>query len=386
LLSGTGPTSAGENPLRLRADSPCRPVDWRWRRAKWLADEGAAWRKRETDPLVKDLCKFLHRWNHSRGLGGKLGLQDRLPGMTLVCDLVLSNDYVLPHRCELEARLLTEASYEEIAETMLLKPEDVELYEQLVFNVRDRLRSRSYVVNYAIGSHLHTGIGDFEYGLIWKVFAYGGGPLVLEALLMGWTAEARVDRPDHVVTYFGDQSRSAMERKNCVNMLTMQTTNVHSKLHLGELRAKYAEVEQKLKAQGGQTDGSLLNLKELLASLNWRVGSQSAAESRSELVRVFDNSPVEPRAASITRLALGHVDEQLLRSADLRFPEKKLGGQPERPVLEAPKPEVPPDAPMKFDESRPVEVSPAPAEEQYVEPTPEPIQEEPVRRRKGASR
>jgi hypothetical protein len=88
-------------------------------------------------------------------------------------------------RWVVEARLLAGEPIEAIAGRCGVPVEAVEVYEQLFFNVVDRLTSTSYILFHAVGAASYRGFDGDDSGAVLKWFAYMGGPRVLDFLLDG---------------------------------------------------------------------------------------------------------------------------------------------------------------------------------------------------------
>jgi hypothetical protein len=159
--------------------NPFRPPDWRWQRAGQLAGPGARPRRLDDDRV--------RRARSFRAALGKAGgdLRDRR--------LARSHEdvhgaYRIHHgeprrRGEIEARLLAGQSDEEIAGRVGVEPQVVEAYESLFFNVRDRLESSDWIAFSVFGERLYGGFDAGDIDLAWKILAYHGGPVVLDALI-----------------------------------------------------------------------------------------------------------------------------------------------------------------------------------------------------------
>ncbi len=91
-------------------------------------------------------------------------------------------------RQQIEARLLTGASLEEIAAKLAADPKAIEYYASLFFDVRDALDHRDWV-SLTIQSRIRYdeesggSRAEAERGYVMRLFAYFGGPLVLDALI-----------------------------------------------------------------------------------------------------------------------------------------------------------------------------------------------------------
>jgi hypothetical protein len=86
-------------------------------------------------------------------------------------------------RWELEARLLTDQPLDEIAVRLDTSPAVVDAYHATFFDVRGRLRARGWVANHVPGLGEHVPLVEEDVGGLLKLYAYTGGPTVLDALL-----------------------------------------------------------------------------------------------------------------------------------------------------------------------------------------------------------
>jgi hypothetical protein len=86
-------------------------------------------------------------------------------------------------RQTIEAWLLAGEPTEAVARRCGVPVEAAKLYEQLFFNVSDRLENRSYVLFCAIGPPTYEGFAGDDSGALMKWFAFMGGARVLEFLL-----------------------------------------------------------------------------------------------------------------------------------------------------------------------------------------------------------
>ena len=91
-------------------------------------------------------------------------------------------------RQELEARLLTRESLEEIASKLGAHPKAIEYYASLFFDVRDALDHRDWVLlmirnRMRYDEECGCSRAEAERGYVMRLFGYVGGPLVLDALM-----------------------------------------------------------------------------------------------------------------------------------------------------------------------------------------------------------
>jgi hypothetical protein len=91
----------------------------------------------------------------------------------------------------LEARLLTEETFAEIAARLGVDPMVVEYYEQIFFNIRDRLKNSDWIRKVILGPPAARVAGSDgvmtveQRGYVYRLFAYCGGPLVLDTIIAG---------------------------------------------------------------------------------------------------------------------------------------------------------------------------------------------------------
>jgi len=59
----------------------------------------------------------------------------------------------------------------------------ISLYERIFFNVNEKLKNRDYIMTCVIGPSVHSGLSDRDFDLLWKLFGYLYGPVVLNAFV-----------------------------------------------------------------------------------------------------------------------------------------------------------------------------------------------------------
>jgi hypothetical protein len=99
------------------------------------------------------------------------------------CEAYLLRRGLPRQRWEIEARLLAGQSDDEIAGRLGVEAEVVLAYEKIYFDVRDKLESTDWIRFNAIGPGLYQGFDPGDLELVWKVYAFHLGPLVLDDLI-----------------------------------------------------------------------------------------------------------------------------------------------------------------------------------------------------------
>ena len=110
----------------------------------------------------------------------------------------------------LEARLLTTESLDLIAKRMGTSTKAIEYYEALFFNVRDRLDCDDWIRSVIRGNvqkaegHAGSGRPSQQRGYVLRLFAYYGGPLVLDAVIQGFSQAKMPTGVNGVAPWFED--------------------------------------------------------------------------------------------------------------------------------------------------------------------------------------
>jgi hypothetical protein len=163
----------GTNLVNLCPDSPFRPVAWRWQLALQAVDWARHLPPWLTDRWVDRAVQFISALKACRTPRGKARLARRMPATHRAYQLSLATPSW--QRWELEARLLAGETVRQIAGPTGLDPGTIKVYEQLFFNVFDRLKATSYIRNATIGPKLYTNPAELDIGAWWKLAALSGG-------------------------------------------------------------------------------------------------------------------------------------------------------------------------------------------------------------------
>jgi len=137
--------------LDLAADSPFRPVDWRWQKAMLLYDTQQLPSRRRDDEMIARARRYIIAQN-SIDPNNKLAvlrLQEHWTHLANAYEIRVRQNST--RRAELEARLLTKAPIEAIAKKIYLSLDSVRWYEALFFNVKDRLNEHSWISENVLG-------------------------------------------------------------------------------------------------------------------------------------------------------------------------------------------------------------------------------------------
>jgi hypothetical protein len=144
----------------------------------------------------------------------------------------LHNSPDIEHRQILEARLLTCETLDEIARRYDTAPQVVDCYEKLFFHVRDRLDNPLWIGVMIKGGpssgreNKSDVMTDQERAYVYRLFAYCGGPLVLDAAVSGMASTTILmraeDVPDTALNQIVRTCAAAVTlRLNSKNMIPM---------------------------------------------------------------------------------------------------------------------------------------------------------------------
>jgi len=197
--------------------------------------------------------------------------------------------------------------------------DDVEAFERVFFDVRDRLGRRDFVINQVVGPAIHRGLNCRDYALLWKLFGYMRGPEVLDALIATFDGgPRRVEAGDVAAALAADQGfdllRQATYAGKSLRILVETQSDVVGLYH------ELLKIEQ-AKGRGGSTgDAMLVQVQNFLNAADaYKVGPPARGEDPGTTAEL-DAHAYEPATADLVRAGLGgrvEVDPEL---AALQFP------------------------------------------------------------------
>jgi hypothetical protein len=264
------------------------------------------------------LRRYQARYNQSQTERALENLLEAYPGLAQAHSI--RNDDRYKTRWVLEARLLTGEPVERISARTCISTETIRWYEKCFFNVADRLEAPDWVCNNVIGAAIQRGLSDRDYDVLWKIFGYSGGPLVLDAAITT-IGNPVADR------WFHADAMSTLARKAAISARTMPVAFNHAALM--EAHARFREIA---KAEGA--GASQAGLQEQVRALMDHVGQYFAPGAldsvASEKFLSYDKKAVELRASeTLTVAAGGSIDYH--KDVDWTFPEKSKDAPNQQP-------------------------------------------------------
>jgi hypothetical protein len=161
----------------FQRNNPLRPIAWRWERAQWLLSHHRNFSRRRDDEPTRHALAFLRDLARRSPTRSAL-LEKRFPIIYGAHQLHADE----AKKLIIEARLLARQSSAEIARLADIPAEVVEAYEAIFFNCLDRINAKDWIVIHAIRRRTFGRVETAAAALL-KLFAYNGGPLVLDAVL-----------------------------------------------------------------------------------------------------------------------------------------------------------------------------------------------------------
>lgn len=306
---------------------PKRPVDWRWQRAGEIAaqsDTAGPARNYDDEPVGTAL-KFrraLQRAPHDRE---RFRIRQLMPHAYEAWSLY--NDTTDKHcKWELEARILAGQSYDTIPEHICVTPEAASIYEQWFFNVADRMHIPGYITHQVFGKSIQLGLAERHYDLLWKMFGYWGGPLVLDAVIYKFNAPVKPTTRAGVTAFWSDDANETTRVKGAIALRTMPIVP-ENQMEIANLFVQLQTLERNAGGGGGAAQEAMVaNIKAFMDTLpsQWRKHNPDhRLPPATELERI-DRDGTCLRATELMIVGASGLPaglQELMESA--RFPERR---------------------------------------------------------------
>ena len=154
---------------------PLRQPDWRWQRALAVVRGEDQLSRRHDDQWTGRAVEYLRK--RDRPSVEEPQVTEQQEDLDAAYKIAHTADRT---QLELEARLLTGESFEQIASSMGIRPGVVEAFEAVFFNVQDRLEAATYICLAVLKMSWRKPISE---ATLAKACAYFGGSLVLDVWL-----------------------------------------------------------------------------------------------------------------------------------------------------------------------------------------------------------
>lgn len=170
--------------------NPLRPLDWRWRRAVQLVETGARLSTLRADDTIGSTVRYLRKLNSLRTAKGKAWFEQK---NCAVADALAFARAPCVQRAVLQAGILSREPAEVSGNRVGLSGPAVDVFEDLFFNVRDRLSARCWILLAAVNQGDGQDDAERVRLRLLRMLAHRGGPFILELAL---SAFGYVHSPD----------------------------------------------------------------------------------------------------------------------------------------------------------------------------------------------
>lgn len=292
--------------------NPLRVADWRHQRTTELV--GHRPRPLPASPKLDDgwiskyrgfLLRHAHASLEDDPVAARSRLFSRSPGLYYAHLLRTTTDQ--EWRTIIESRLLAGQDDEEIAELCGTIPETIAWYAALYFDVRDRMECRDWIIKTILGplsarsANRSDTMTPVQRDLLYKLFAYFGGPVVLDIAISGFNRAPAPDRHEDAGRWLDQAFQTAIRRKATMSahMFEVDRYKVMELLNLHvSLIVNARESGSALAGEVGQ------GLQAAVDSMPWTTAAR-AQRAREALGHKEALGHIEPRASEQLLLAAG---------------------------------------------------------------------------------
>ncbi len=304
-------------------DNPHRIPQWRWERAGLLAEGQLALSRRRDDKWVKRAGQFRAALNRCLDPQSQYVLSEKFPDLFWAWQLWDARDdeerRLLTH--EVEARWLAGDTPSRIADRAAMREDSVLAYEALFFNVKERLRSRSYVLHQVLGRAVQEGIRERAYDLIWKLFGYKYGPFALDYIVEILADLPRPENAAEVQALLKDVMKTQLARKATIVTITMDASNSFTQTEILGAYLKLMELETQRDGGRGSQATILMNVEAMLGAIPFSVGDKPAGRANGvPALEAADRFAAEPRGDELMLIAAGIRPDGADQVETLEFP------------------------------------------------------------------
>ncbi len=340
-----------------------RKPNWRWERILHLVSGRSTPLRCSSrdDEYVKKARAFVLLWNSKDTREEREVLFWKDPALFYAYDLFDRSQEQEEVALIIEARLLAGMSPHDIGETMGVMPDAITWYERLFFNVSEYLKHRDWITKQVLLPPLirlrgnlidadsveedddnnvilkfkdQTAAKPFLDGSL-KLFAYFGGPYLVDVMLAGFQSGKPVTSPDDVSTWVDQQWAMTLKRRSAQAALQFDI-NKYNATELFMIHTKIIEIERSDETQEKTRSQMERSIQSMLDSIPWPTGQDAEKLLGDRAVGRFDRMASELRDDELIRLSAGDFAPTL---AD-NWPTELPPARPRTKAIDAPKPDL----------------------------------------------
>ena len=229
-------------------------------------------------------------------------------------------------RMRIEARLLARQPFDEVGKACGIAPSVVEWYEALFFNITDRIEARDWIHQAILGPAALRSLVDQGRELSTKMFAYHGGPVLLEFLLTTFKDPTGPTVPEEINDYVDRYWTSGVKARSALSLATMEV-NSQNIMSLFNLNRQIIVDTRNANTPAEAKSAYEKNINEFVKRVAFSIGSDGEKQiaATSPKLADFDKSARELRDYEMLAVANGELDDELERQKNIPFrrPEAK---------------------------------------------------------------
>jgi len=313
--------------LHCLKDNPMRAADWRWLRAVGVAEgtQPPATRRRDGNKgykLINDAIAFRREFERRPNDADKCELAALSPEIFWAHHIWQSSNAML--RWQVEALCLAKESDFDIGYECGLAPEIVQTYMDLFFDVREKLCHPGYIRTCVLGPAVPRGLSEREYDLLWKMYGYWLGPLVLKAVFSTFAQPDWCMRPDAVGAALQDDALGTLKLKAALAAKTVPI-NSHTQLELLHAFTKFIEVERMTDSAGQAQSQILGHIGALFEALPFGISGRNPRDGNKRLAQgptaYFDEHGVELTYEELMMVSIDNIPANANELISVRYPD-----------------------------------------------------------------
>lgn len=296
--------------------NPYRPPAWRWNRAKEIIAGGGLPTTVRRDGeagfrIIRRLVRFLRDFAAGTGSPGARDRLSREHPLIYWAHNVHVNDPL--GRARIEAFLLAGENDTDVARETACPIEVVAAYEQIFFDVREKLAYDGYVLGAVLPEEYHKGFSTSDYALLWKVVGWLFGPFMLKAVTRHTSISSGAGSLDETSSLAHDITTTSTKLLSALSMITMPV-NSYTRNEILNHFMKLHEIERLAGTTNQPREQLLERINALMHSLDFVVGDDAKINGGS--LKEYDDRGMELRFDQRLLLIAGKsMDEEVLGTA-----------------------------------------------------------------------
>lgn len=244
----------------------------------------------------------------------------------------------------IQSRLLARQSSEEIADVTGMQKSAIDWYESLFFCVRDRLDHRDWVTKQVLVPATMRNLSVADRGITLtradgpetpfalpffdvttKLFAYFGGPLLLDFMLTGFHPGQRVTDIKEIDLYLDKYLTSSLRRRSAMATASFDV-NQYNVMQLIELTAQMVKLEKELESGQAAKNSIETHILAMINQMPWMCHKASSSpivgREGEHKIMSYDESAAELRDDELILASSGSLPENLKGLDQFELPKE----------------------------------------------------------------